>query len=216
VMNGLATERHNAACRRLASAIANGKLGRWLCLHSFGQTDGDLEGVTVPAWITDATPGLARSGEAGSHKPDFLILEGWPATLGAPITMVDGVPVVPTSYQGVAVRIVLADLTFTMDDAATRWEAAQKRKQDKYAPLVAALRSAGWLVDGVVHTICVGHRAVVPLSNLVAMVGLGIDRKEDQVDLQRALHITAARRLAGMIAQTRKMRERCGRKAQAA
>ena len=216
VMNGLATERHNAACRRLASAIANGKLGRWLCLHSFGQTDGDPEGVTVPAWITDATPGLARSGEAGSHKPDFLILEGWPATLGAPITMVDGVPVVPTSYQGVAVRIVLADLTFTMDDAATRWEAAQKRKQDKYAPLVAALRSAGWLVDGVVHTICVGHRAVVPLSNLVAMVGLGIDRKEDQVDLQRALHITAARRLAGMIAQTRKMRERCGRKAQAA
>jgi hypothetical protein len=70
-------QRH-AACRRLASAIANGKLGRWLCLHSFGQTDGDPEGITVPAWITDATPGLARSGEAGSHKPDFLILEGWP------------------------------------------------------------------------------------------------------------------------------------------
>ena len=54
-MNGQATERHNAACRRVASAITNGKLGRWLCLlvRSFGQTDWDPEGVTVPAWITD-------------------------------------------------------------------------------------------------------------------------------------------------------------------
>ena len=114
----------------------------------------------------------------------------------------------PTRYNGTEVRIVLADLTFTMDNSATCWEEACKRKQLKYDPLIRLLRNAGWLVDAEVRTICVGHRAMLPLTNREAMKKLGIDTTEAQIDLQRALHTTAARRLAGMIAQTRKMRER--------
>ena len=208
VMSGLATERHNAACRQVASAVAAGKMGRWLQLHSFGRTDGEPEGVSVPEWITDVTPGLASAGQAGCYKPDWLILTGWPATAGAPVTRVEGIPAVPTRYNGTEVRIVLADLTFTMDNSATCWEEACKRKQLKYDPLIRLLRNAGWLVDAVVRTICVGHRAMLPLTNREAMKKLGIDTTEAQIDLQRALHTTAARRLAGMIAQTRKMRER--------
>jgi hypothetical protein len=65
-------------------------------------------------------------------KPDFLMLKGWPATVPPPTG-------VTRDQGGVAVRdLLLADLTFTMDDGPERW--AEKRK---YERLLANMRKPG-------------------------------------------------------------------------
>jgi hypothetical protein len=55
------------------------------------------------------------------YKPDYFMLEGWPATAPPPRQVV-------TSRGGVAVQVVLADLTFTMDCDSEDWEAARRSR----------------------------------------------------------------------------------------
>ena len=195
-LGGLATARHNAACRVVASAMVHGTKGKHLTLHSFGRENGEREQQSVPDWMLQTLTGVGRL----AYKPDYLMLEGWPATAPPPSQVVK-------SRGGVTVRVVLADLTFTMDCDSEDWEAARREKQVKYTPLLHAMRAAGWLVNPTVQVITVGHRATLPLSNKNPMLELGV-RSGDIQELQRALHVVAAKYLASLVRLTRVLRSR--------
>jgi hypothetical protein len=73
-LGGLATARHNAACRVVASAMVHGTKGKHLTLHSFGRENGEREQQSVPDWMLQTLTGVGRL----EYKPDYLMLEGWP------------------------------------------------------------------------------------------------------------------------------------------
>jgi hypothetical protein len=108
--------------------MVHGTKGKHLTLHSFGRENGEREQQSVPDWMLQTLTGVGRL----EYKPDYLMLEGWPATAPPPRQVVK-------SRGGVAVRVVLADLTFTMDCDSADWEAARREKQVKYAPLLRPL-----------------------------------------------------------------------------
>lgn len=83
--------------------------------------------------------------DEGSLKPDFVMLEGWPATFPPPTRAAK-------DRNGTPVRVVLADLTFATDDGPGRWSEARSRKQ-KYRQLLDARVNAGWAVDITVRVI---------------------------------------------------------------
>jgi ribonuclease HI len=199
-LGDLATTRHNAACRVVASAIANGAKGKNLIHYNFGKGDEGVERPSVPKWMADTLPGF----DTTTMKPDFLMLEGWPATVAPPTR-----PMV--NRGGTSVRVVLADLTFTMDDGPARWTEARERKQ-KYKVLLDAMKAAGWRVDEEVRVIMVGHRAILPASNHGDLAGMGVCQSGIR-DVQRKLHKVAAEYLASMVRLTRRLRERAGRRA---
>ena len=59
------------------------------------------------------------------------------------------------------------------------------RKRDKYGPLVAALRNAGWDVAPLTHVITVVARATVPTRNANVLKELGIVKVADEKTIQR-------------------------------
>ena len=199
-LGDLATTRHNAACRAVASAIASGSKGKSLIYYNFGVGDEGVERPSVPVWMAATLRGF----DTRTLKPDFLMLEGWPATFPPPTK--------PTKNRGgTPIKVVLADLTFTMDDGPERWTEARDRKQ-KYALLLNAMKTAGWAVDEEVRVIMVGHRAILPASNHGDMAALGIGREEAR-NVQRKLHVVAAKYLASIVRLTRRLRARFGHRA---
>ena len=128
----------------------------------------------------------------GDLRPDFFMLEGWPSTVNPPNT--SGGRRVPQTRDGTRVRVVLADLTFTMDDTPDSWVRAREAKQLKYGPL-EKMSAAGWQVDRTVRVVTVGHRATLPRVNGPDMEELGVRRGDVQA-LQRKLHVVAARQNA--------------------
>ena len=200
-LNGLAVSRHNAACRVLQTAISEGTKSKWLCLFSFGREDGLPEQASIPEWMARTLQGFTM----GALKPDFFMLEGWPSTVDPPRT--DGNRSVPQTRGGTRVRVVLADLTFTMDDAPASWTRAREAKQLKYGPLLEKMSAAGWQVDRTVRVVTIGHRATLPRANGPDMEELGVRRSDVQA-LQRKLHVVAARHLARLVRFTRETRAR--------
>ena len=84
----------------------------------------------------------------------------------------------------------MAELGFKSDMCSS---STVSRKQDKYGPLVAALRNAGWDVAApLTHVITVGARATVPTRNANVLKELGIVKVADQKTIQRRLAYTAA------------------------
>ena len=81
------TARHNAAGRQILHFLKRGGLGRFAILTNFGRIDGDPEQPTVPNWML-GEEGRRRilerpEGDRGI-KPDFVVLEGWPANAPLP------------------------------------------------------------------------------------------------------------------------------------
>ena len=87
-------------------------------------------------------------------------------------------------------KLVVAELGFITSDTCS--SSTVSRKRDKYGPLVAALRNAGWDVAPLTHVITVGARATVPTINANVLKELGIVKVADQKTIQRGLAYTAA------------------------
>ena len=111
-------------------------------------------------------------------KPDFVVLEGWPAN--APL------PTEPTTaWRGEnghtrAVKLHIGEVGFCSDlEHTAKYEA----KAAHYAPLAEELTSAGWQVHHTIHVLTVGVRATVPLRNLEVLEGLQMPKK-DREELQ--------------------------------
>ena len=192
----LYTVRHNAAGIRLIQGIRQGKMGRWLTLTGFAKVDDLGEEATVPDWmlskrekdkVRETTVTLGDIQLRGGIQPDIIILEGWPETEQPP----SGPTKTWTSRSGenIAVKLIVAELGFTSDMC---FSDTVSRKRDKYGPLVAALRNAGWDVAPLTHVITVGARATVPTRNANVLKELGIGKVADQKTIQRRLAYTAA------------------------
>jgi hypothetical protein len=203
------TVRHNAAGIRLVQGIRQGKLGRWLTLTGFGKVDDLGEDATVPDWMLSkiekdkVCETIVTSGDIelrGGIQPDIVIIEGWPETEQPP----SGPTKTWTSKTGekIAVRLIIAELGFTSDMCFSN---TVSRKQDKYGPLIAALRNAGWNVAPLTHVITVGARATVPTRNANVLKELGIVKVADQKVMQRRLAYTAAIHLNMIVWQYRKL-----------
>ena len=67
-------------------------------------------------------------------------------------------------------------------------------------------------MDEEVRVIMVGHRAILPASNHGDMAALGIGREEAR-NVQRKLHVVAAKYLASIVRLTRRLRARFGHRA---
>jgi hypothetical protein len=183
----------------VAAAIAEGSKAKNMVHYNFGKGDDGVERPSVPRWMADSLPGVTT----GPVKPDFLMLDGWPATCAPPTSPV-------RSRAGRVVKVVLADLTFTMDDGPERWAEARERKQ-KYRPLLKAMQAAGWLVEEEVRVVMVGHRAILPASNRGDLMALGVSGDEVS-KVQRNLHTVAAKYLASLVRLTRQLRASVGRR----
>ncbi len=203
------TVRHNAAGTRLVQGIRQGKMGRWLTLTGFGKVDDLGEDATVPNWMLSkkekeaVRETIVTSGDIqlrGGIQPDIVILEGWPETELPP----RGPAKFWKSNSGekFAVKLVIAELGFTSDMCSS---STVSRKRDKYGPLVAALRNAGWDVAPLTHVITVGARATVPTRNADVLKELGIVKAADQKTMQRTLAYTAAIHLNMIVWQYRKL-----------
>ena len=76
------TARHNATGRQVLHFLRKGGLGRFAMLTNFGGIDGDPEQPTVPTWMLGEEGRsriMERPKEDRGIKPDFVVLEGWPA-----------------------------------------------------------------------------------------------------------------------------------------
>ena len=132
-------------------------------------------------------------------KPDFVVLEGWPAN--APL------PTEPTTaWRGEnghtrAVKLHIGEVGFCSDlEHTAKYEA----KAAHYAPLVEELTSAGWQVHHTIHVLTVGVRATVPLRNLEVLEGLQMPKK-DREELQSSLAKTATKHAGIIIARLRRL-----------
>ena len=196
------TARHNAAGRQILHFLKRGGLGRFAILTNFGRIDGDPEQPTVPNWML-GEEGRRRilerpEGDRGI-KPDFVVLEGWPAN--APL------PTEPTTaWRGEnghtrAVKLHIGEVGFCSDlEHTAKYEA----KAAHYAPLAEELTSAGWQVHHTIHVLTVGVRATVPLRNLEVLEGLQMPKK-DREELQSSLAKTATKHAGIIIARLRRL-----------
>jgi hypothetical protein len=203
------TVRHNAAGIRLIQGIRQGKMGRWLTLTGFAKVDDLGEEATVPDWmlskrekdkVRETTVTLGDIQLRGGIQPDIIILEGWPETEQPP----SGPTKTWTSKSGerFAVKLIVTELGFTSDMC---FSDTVSRKRDKYGPLVAALRNAGWDVAPLTHVITVGARATVPTRNANVLKKLGIVKVADQKTKQWRLAYTAVIHLNMIVWQYRKL-----------
>ena len=81
--------------------------------------------------------------------------------------------------------------------------AQARAKYEGDAKLTGKLTQAGWRVEGL-HTIVVGHRATVSVSNRRAFTGLGITKAKEQDALQEKLAESAAWWARKIVNHTRK------------
>ena len=201
--------RHNAACEIIAAAVGKGSKGRWRLLQNFGRQDGAPEERTVPEWML---PTEVRGSDPLDDKPDFVMIEG----LGRHAPDPRG----PIAYARVgqddqvdaggnrrdtSVKLTICEVKYA-DDVRMRTKHAQARaKYDGDAKLTGKLTQAGWRVEGL-HTIVVGHRATVSVSNRQAFAGLGITKAKEQDALQEKLAESAAWWARKIVNHTRKYR----------
>jgi hypothetical protein len=204
--------RHNAVGIRLVQGIRQGKLGRWLTLTGFGKFDEFGEDATVPDWMLSKTKKdkacetIVTSKDIqlrGGIQPDIVIADGWPETEQPPSGPTITWP--SKSGENKAVKPTIAKLGFSSD---LSFAETVTRKQEKYRPLIAALRNAGWGVDCVAplsYVITVGARATVSNRDANVLKELGIVKVEDQKTMQRRLAYTAVIHLNMMVWKYRKL-----------
>ena len=112
-------------------------------------------------------------------------------------------PTPKSPEHGFAVKLILAEFKFTDDIHMHRKHAEIKTK---YAPLVDALRTAGWAVHPEEASIVVGHRASTLHMNKDALHIKGITGKKDQQHAQNSLTDMALRHAEITINHTRTKR----------
>jgi hypothetical protein len=136
----------------------------------------------------------------GGIQSDIVIIDGWPETERPP----RGATKTWTwrSGESIVVKLIIAELGFTSDMC---FSDTVLRKREKYGPLIATLRDAGWSVAPLTHVITVGARATVLSRNVNLLKELGIVKVADQKAMQRRLAYTAAIQLNIIVWQYRKL-----------
>ena len=187
-VQGAITNRHNAMVLQFARGLTKGKHAKSLVMVDAGAAEGDPGRPTIPEWMMT---GL-------DVKPDVVIVEGWPFTNPPPTRPV-------RFLNGATVCIHLVELTCTSERLI---DFRRKEKAEKYAPTVAALRRAGWIVRPEVVTIAMGVRGGVQADILEVLEDLGVKDKKNNMrasnlvkDMQAAVlrgntKVVKAKRLA--------------------
>jgi hypothetical protein len=184
VLKGKVTFRHDAAMHRIVDAIQKSHHELPFCLNvSAGRRFQDKD-----APITDTIPPWALPGNR--LQPDLVLILGWQE--GMPI------PAAPTRD----VCFVIGDGCFSK---GTNCEQTILKKQQKYAPVIHALRQRGWSVRTTAGPTCdaatpgdspfvffLGTTAEIYASTLNSMRAFGID-KDRIKPLAFELHILATK-----------------------
>ena len=218
------TVRHNDVGKELMKGIRNGKLGRWLTIASFGRVDGEREVDPIPEWmlsrrgrerlarIAQRVGSVGGPQDTARHgiRPDIMVLEGWPET-GAPPEGPTKSWKSPNGKERRRVRVILGELGCSSD---LQFMTTVGRKQDKYAPLIAALREEGWDVMSKLQVITVGVRATVPKRNVDSLHALGVTARTAQKDVQLGMARKAAHHLGRIVRQYRRLCRRQLRRTQ--
>ena len=130
-----------------------------------------------------------------------MIFVGWPPDIDPPTKPTKWHRTEQKDNHDTPVKIYLAEFTYCND---LYYENAVNTKTRAYEPLRDLLIEMGWDVEITIHVITAGLR--VPSRNNLVYEAIGIDERSKRWELQNQLPIVAAKHLAIIIAQQRKLR----------